>query len=91
MSPVSELKAKLAVVEAEQDARAKDADVQRQRGVTTVVEMDMISKDPRPQAPRVAGKILFLIATRKMQEWIRICKRRWVLDDFQKWPGCHIC
>ena len=56
---VSELKAKLAVVEAERDARVKEAERSHHSG-----GYGHDSEGSQPQA-HVAGKILFLIATRK--------------------------
>ena len=91
---VSELKAKLAVVEAERDARAKEADVQKQFGVTTVVDMDMILKDPDPKRP-CCREDFVPHCDEEMQEWMedrqKDLQAALVLDGFQKWPGCHIC
>ena len=38
-------------MEAERDARAREADALRQRGVATAVDLDMIQKDPDPKRP----------------------------------------
>ena len=51
-------------------------------GRGTVVDMIMILKDPDPKRPC------------RQEDFVPRCDeemQEWMVDGFQKWPGCHIC